>query len=148
MEITKATPTQVFDAVIVGTGACGGWAAKELAEAGMEVLVLDAGPMPEPSRDFAHHQWPWENPNRGMGFGRRATPRTRYVLQSAGRPVIAAAVWKLLGDGGIELDARVADVIPEFGTNGKEVVTIRQVLTHTGGFPMAPCSGWAAGITR
>jgi CubicO group peptidase (beta-lactamase class C family) len=67
-----------------------------------------------------------------------ATPRTRYVLQSAGRPVIAAAVWKLLGDGGIELDARVADVIPEFGTNGKEVVTIRQVLTHTGGFPMAP----------
>jgi CubicO group peptidase (beta-lactamase class C family) len=67
-----------------------------------------------------------------------ARPETRYVLQSAGRPVIATAVWKLLGEGAIELDARVADVIPEFGTNGKEVVTIRQVLTHTGGFPMAP----------
>jgi CubicO group peptidase (beta-lactamase class C family) len=68
----------------------------------------------------------------------KARPDTRYVLQSAGRPVIAAAVWKLLGEGGIELDARVADLIPEFGTNGKEVVTVRQVLTHTGGFPMAP----------
>src|SRR5262245_24787835 len=67
-----------------------------------------------------------------------AKPDTRYVLQSAGRPVIAAAVWKLLGEGGIEFDARVADVIPEFGTNGKESVTIRHVLTHTGGFPMAP----------
>ena len=75
MEITKATPQNIFDAIIVGTGACGGWAAKELTEAGMQVLVLDAGPMPEPSRDFSHHQWPWENPNRGMGFGRRATPR-------------------------------------------------------------------------
>ena len=67
-----------------------------------------------------------------------AKPDTRYVLQSAGRPVIAAAVWKLLGEGAIELDTRVADVIPEFGTHGKQVVTIRQVLTHTGGFPMAP----------
>jgi CubicO group peptidase (beta-lactamase class C family) len=67
-----------------------------------------------------------------------ARPDTRYVLQSAGRPVIAAAVWKLLGDGRLDLDARVADLIPEFGTNGKDGVTVRQVLTHTGGFPMAP----------
>jgi CubicO group peptidase (beta-lactamase class C family) len=67
-----------------------------------------------------------------------ATPSTRYVLQSAGRPIVASAAWKLLGDGLLDLDARVADSIPEFGTNGKDVVTVRQVLTHTGGFPMAP----------
>jgi CubicO group peptidase (beta-lactamase class C family) len=68
----------------------------------------------------------------------KTTPQMRYVLQSAGRPVIAAAVWKVLGEGGFELDAPVAEYIPEFGTNGKEIVTVRQVLTHTGGFPMAP----------
>jgi CubicO group peptidase (beta-lactamase class C family) len=65
-------------------------------------------------------------------------PATRYVTQSAGRPLLAACVWKLMSDGLLDIDERVADVIPEFGTNGKDVVTYRQVLTHTGGFPMAP----------
>ncbi|MEZ5364350.1 MAG: GMC family oxidoreductase N-terminal domain-containing protein [Bryobacterales bacterium] len=71
MEITRETPTRTFDAIVVGTGATGGWAAKQLTEAGMDVLVLDAGPMPEPSRDFAHHEMPWERPNRGLSFDRR-----------------------------------------------------------------------------
>jgi CubicO group peptidase (beta-lactamase class C family) len=66
------------------------------------------------------------------------TPMTRYVTQSAGRPLLAACIWKLMSDGLLDIDERVADVIPEFGTNGKDVVTYRQVLTHTSGFPMAP----------
>ena len=67
-----------------------------------------------------------------------ATNDHRYILQSVGRNVVAAAVWKVLGDGQLKLDERVADVIPEFGTNGKEVVTVEQVLTHSAGFPFAP----------
>ena len=67
-----------------------------------------------------------------------ATPATRYITQSAGRPLLAACVWKLMSDGLLDVDERVATVIPEFGANGKEAVTYRQVLTHTGGFPMAP----------
>jgi CubicO group peptidase (beta-lactamase class C family) len=63
---------------------------------------------------------------------------TRYVLQSAGRPVLATVAWKLMSDGLVDLDERVGDIIPEFATNGKDVVTVRQVLTHTAGFPMAP----------
>jgi CubicO group peptidase (beta-lactamase class C family) len=66
-----------------------------------------------------------------------ALPESRYVLQSAGRPVLAAIVWKVLGDDLLSIDECVADIIPEFGTNGKEVVTVGQVLTHTAGFPMA-----------
>ncbi len=71
MEVTRDTPTRQFDAIIVGTGACGGWAAKELTEKGLEILVLDAGPMPNPSRDFGHHAYPWESKNRSLGFSLR-----------------------------------------------------------------------------
>src|SRR3954454_23929950 len=67
-----------------------------------------------------------------------ATPESRYILQSVGRTVVAGAVWKLLGEGLLALDERVSDVIPEFATNGKDVVTIEQVLTQTAGFPFAP----------
>ena len=67
-----------------------------------------------------------------------ATNESRYILQSVGRTVVAGVVWKLLGDGLLGLDERVADVIPEFATNGKQVVTVHQVLTHTAGFPFAP----------
>lgn len=67
-----------------------------------------------------------------------ASSDKRYILQSVGRTVVAGAVWKLLGEGVLSLDQRVADVIPEFGTNGKDVVTLEQVLTHTAGFPFAP----------
>ena len=62
----------------------------------------------------------------------------RYILQSVGRLALAAAVWKLIGDGLLQLAERVSDVIPEFGTNGKDLVTLEHLLTHTAGFPYAP----------
>jgi CubicO group peptidase (beta-lactamase class C family) len=67
-----------------------------------------------------------------------STPTTRYVLQSVGRIVVAAVAWKLIGDGLLRIDERVAGIIPEFATHGKGVVTVEQTLTHTGGFPLAP----------
>src|SRR5262245_14599279 len=67
-----------------------------------------------------------------------ATNDSLYITQSVGRNLVAATVWKLLGEGVLAVDERVADVIPEFGTNGKEVVTVEHVLTHTAGFPFAP----------
>jgi CubicO group peptidase (beta-lactamase class C family) len=62
----------------------------------------------------------------------------KYILQSVGRNLVAAAVWKLLEDGVLHLEESVAAVIPEFGTNGKEAVTLEHILTHTAGFPFAP----------
>jgi CubicO group peptidase (beta-lactamase class C family) len=70
-------------------------------------------------------------------FG-RATTSTRYVLQSAGRPVVAGVLWKLISDGLLDIGRPVADYIPEFATNGKDQVTVEQVVTHVGGFPLAP----------
>ncbi|WP_293990991.1 serine hydrolase domain-containing protein [Streptomyces sp.] len=63
---------------------------------------------------------------------------TRYVLQSVGRSIVAGVVWKLIGEGLLDVGERVAAIIPEFAPNGKETVTVEQVLTHTAGFPFAP----------
>jgi CubicO group peptidase (beta-lactamase class C family) len=70
-------------------------------------------------------------------FG-EATTATRYVLQSAGRPVVAGVLWKLMSDGLLDIGRTVGSYIPEFATNGKESVTVEQVVTHVGGFPLAP----------
>jgi CubicO group peptidase (beta-lactamase class C family) len=67
-----------------------------------------------------------------------ATADTRYVVYSATKAFVAGAVWALLGDGLIDLTLPVAAYVPEFGTNGKEAVTVEQVMLHTSGFPTAP----------
>ncbi len=67
-----------------------------------------------------------------------ATPATRYVLQSTGRSVVAGVLWKLISDGLLDTARTVASYIPEFATNGKDSVTVEQVVTHVGGFPLAP----------
>lgn len=65
-------------------------------------------------------------------------PDRRYILQSAGRTIVAGVVWKLISDGLLDVAELVAEIVPEFGTNGKDAVTVEQVLTHTAGFPFAP----------
>jgi len=67
-----------------------------------------------------------------------AGPDTRYILQSVGRSIVAGVVWKLIGEGLLDIGEQVAGIIPEFAPNGKEEVTVEQVLTHTAGFPFAP----------
>lgn len=63
---------------------------------------------------------------------------SRFVVFSATKALVAGAIWRLIDRGDVALDAPCASYVPEFGTNGKEVVTVEQVLTHTGGFPWAP----------
>jgi choline dehydrogenase-like flavoprotein len=56
---------KVYDAVIVGSGAAGGMAAYMLTKAGMQVLVLEAGPKLDLYNDFKTHAWPYEENYRG-----------------------------------------------------------------------------------
>ncbi len=67
-----------------------------------------------------------------------ATDRTLYCIYSSTKGMISVAAWVLLEEGLLRLDEKVADIIPEFGTNGKDIVTVEQLVTHTGGFPYAP----------
>ena len=46
---------QDFDAIVVGSGATGGWAAKELTEAGLHVALVEAGRNLVPEKDFTEH---------------------------------------------------------------------------------------------
>jgi len=55
-----------YDAIVVGSGACGGWAALELTRKGMHVLMLEAGARIDPAADF-HHKFSYELDYRGLG---------------------------------------------------------------------------------
>ena len=74
---------KTYDAIVVGSGAAGGVTAMELCEAGLQVLLLEAGPRLDPTRDFLTHRWPYEMPFRGFD-----KPGNREILAAiaAGEP--------------------------------------------------------------
>ena len=61
---SKGEEEVTYDAIVVGSGMSGGWAAKELTEKGLKVLLLERG------RDVKHGEYPtanlddWDMPNR------------------------------------------------------------------------------------
>jgi CubicO group peptidase (beta-lactamase class C family) len=67
-----------------------------------------------------------------------ANSDTLYAGFSVTKTVVASAAWLLAQDGRLDVKRPVAEIVPEFATNGKEVVTVEQLLTHTAGFPNAP----------
>ena len=69
-----------FDAIVVGSGISGGWAAKELTEKGLRTLVLEAGPPIVPARDYVEHVQAYSLPYRGYGNLRKL--REQQPIQS------------------------------------------------------------------
>lgn len=60
-----------YDAIVVGSGMSGGWAAKELCEKGLRTICLEAGRPIDPQVDYVEHVAAYEQPYRGMGDRRQ-----------------------------------------------------------------------------
>ncbi|MFZ5496055.1 MAG: GMC oxidoreductase [Verrucomicrobiota bacterium] len=74
-----AASTHTYDAIVVGSGISGGWAAKELTEKGLKVLLLERGPNVEHVKDYPSAlKAPWELPHRGKKA--RALSAERPIL--------------------------------------------------------------------
>nr|WP_179789151.1 serine hydrolase domain-containing protein [Actinopolymorpha rutila] len=63
------------------------------------------------------------------------TPDTIFDLASISKLFTSIVVMQQVEAGRVNLDAPVANYLPEFATNGKEPITVRQLLTHTSGLP-------------
>lgn len=58
---------RTFDAIVIGSGISGGWAAKEFTEKGLKTLVLERGRDVKHLKDYpTTSQFPWEFPHRGQ----------------------------------------------------------------------------------
>ena len=63
---TKATKQHTYDAIVIGSGISGGWAAKELTEKGLKVLMVERGPRHGHLKDYKTASLnPWEMEHRG-----------------------------------------------------------------------------------
>ncbi len=65
--------------------------------------------------------------------GRPWSKDTMSICYSGTKGITSTAIHMLATDGLIDYDAPVADYWPEFGCNGKEAITVRQVLSHQAG---------------
>src|SRR6187549_2981054 len=74
---TNGTNANSYDAIVIGSGISGGWAAKELCEKGLKTLVLERGPQLRHIEDYKTAlKNPWELPhnNRATNADRAAQP--------------------------------------------------------------------------
>ncbi len=66
-EYYYSEPLEEYDAIVVGTGISGGWAAKELCEKGLKTLVLERGRMVKHIEDYpTMHMDPWDFKFKGQ----------------------------------------------------------------------------------
>lgn len=76
-----AQDVNTYDAIVVGSGVSGGWAAKELTEKGLKTLLLERGRNVEHGKDYVtEHKQDWELPNRGAV--QPAEAKADYAVQS------------------------------------------------------------------
>ena len=76
----KATQEHTYDAIVVGSGISGGWAAKELCEKGLKTIVLERGRNVEHVKDYTTANWdPWNFKYRGFHSDEM---KEKYPIQS------------------------------------------------------------------
>lgn len=130
-DILKATGATMIAGPLSAQAATGNWDRTKLEQAagvmadwikdgrveGASILVTQGG------RQFA----------RNFGTAKGAEPV--FLLASITKPMTAAAVMTLMDSGQLSLDDRVVKFFPSFTGEGRDTITIRNLLTHTAGLP-------------
>ena len=70
-----------------------------------------------------------------VAVGAGASVRDMYLLGSISKPIVITGLMSLYDRGAFRLEDRVSKYVPEFRGEGREEVTIEQVLTHVSGLP-------------
>jgi choline dehydrogenase-like flavoprotein len=116
--------TNSFDAIVVGSGMSGGWAAKELTEKGLKTLVLERGRMvrhpdyPTATKD------PWDLP-----YGNRITQETRHrkpVQSRTGYPTPANQHWFVDDLDNPYIETNPFDWLRGYHVGGRSIMWARQ----------------------
>jgi choline dehydrogenase-like flavoprotein len=85
--------TPQYDAIVVGSGISGGWAAKELTQKGLKVLLLERGRNIEHIKDYVNAlKNPWEIPHRGR-FTLAARTESPTMTRASGYRELNADFW-------------------------------------------------------
>ncbi len=66
---------------------------------------------------------------------------TIYCIRSMTKPLVGAAVQILIDEGRLSLDDTAAKYLPSFDNDKSRAITVRQLLTHTGGLPLSSLLG-------
>jgi CubicO group peptidase (beta-lactamase class C family) len=130
-DILKATGAAMIASQLPAAAATGSWDKAKLDQAatlmdgwiadgrvqGASILVTQG------SRQFARN------------FGTAKGTEPVFLLASLTKPMTAAAVMTLVDAGQLSLDDKVVKFFPSFTGEGRETITLRHCLTHTGGLP-------------
>lgn len=124
--------TLLRSGTLVSMAAITGATAAEHAEPAAEVLraAVDAGTV---AAAVLHVE------RRGTvfsaAFGQAGSADAMFLLGSISKPIAMTAVMRLCADGKISLDDPVRRFLPACTGDGRDAITIRQVLTHVSGLP-------------
>ena len=91
---------------------------------GAEILIVKR------RKIVLHEAVGWSDRETGVPLERGAIHR----IASATKPVTGTAIMLLLEDGKLALDDRISEYLPSFDNARSRQITIRQLMTHTGGF--------------
>jgi CubicO group peptidase (beta-lactamase class C family) len=156
-DILKATGATMIASHLPAQGAItGNWDRAKLGQAAsvMESWIADGRVqgasilVTQGSRQFARN------------FGTAKGTEPVFLLASITKPMTAAAVMTLVDAGQLSLDDKAVKFFPAFTGEGRETITLRNLLTHTGGLPdmlsddemlrehHAPLAEYAAGAIK
>ena len=129
-----------YDAVIIGSGAGGGMATYVLANAGLKVCLLEAGPMYDPAKNSCQLNKPWDSPRRGASTKFRPFgdfDGCYWGWQIDGEPNGSGGGQECWGDAPITGEEFLYALVPRI-SNGKVLMvwvttgrSVMKTLSHT-----------------